>query len=76
MIVLYSLLSGVIIIAIYHLFSDVTVGLQQSSYTVSEDAPSITVCAILSGEVEREVVVRTDTEDDSAMGELNLLTTP
>ena len=46
-------------------------GLQQSSYTVSEDALSITVCAILSGEVERDVVVRTDTEDDSAMGEWN-----
>ena len=51
-------------------------GLQQSSYTVSEDAPFITVCAILSGEIEREVIVRADTEDDSAMGELNLLTTP
>ena len=55
--------------ATVHFFSDVTVGLQQSSYIVSEDAPSITVCVVLSGEIEREVVVSTGTEDDSAMGE-------
>ena len=41
--------------ATVHFFSDVTVGLQQSSYIVSEDAPSITVCVVLSGEIEREV---------------------
>ena len=56
-------------------FSEVTVGLQQSSYIVSEDALSITVCVILSGEIERDVVVSTDTEDGSAMGEWALLTT-
>ena len=49
-------------------------GLQQSSYTVSEDALSIIVCVILSGEIEREVVVSTSTEDDSAMGEWTSLT--
>ena len=49
-------------------------GLQQSSYILSEGTPSVTVCAILSGEIEREVIVSTDTEDDSAMGEWNLLT--
>ena len=48
-------------------------GLQQSSYIVSEDAPSITVCVFLSGEIEREVVVSTSTEDQSAMGEWILL---
>ena len=57
-----------------HFFSDVTVGLQQSFYIVSEDALSLSVCVVLSGEIEREVVVSTGTEDDSAMGEWTLPT--
>ena len=49
-------------------------GLQQSSYIVNEDTRFIIVCVVLSGEIEREVVVSTNTEDNSAMGEWTSLT--
>ena len=45
-------------------------GLQQSSYNVSEGDHNLMICVILSGQIEREVVVSVGTEDGSALGEL------
>ena len=47
----------------------VTVGQQQLSYIVSEDGgQELSVCIILSGQIERDVVVSIGTEDGSAAG--------
>ena len=55
---------------VHSFISDVTVGLQQSSYTVSEGDQDLMICVILSGQFEREVGVSVGTEDGSALGEL------
>ena len=47
-------------------------GLLQPSYIVSEDGRELIICAILSGQIEREVAVSVSTEDGSAIGEWNL----
>ena len=47
-------------------------GLQQPSYIVSEDGRELIICAILSGQIEREVAVSVSTEEGSAIGEWNL----
>ena len=57
-------------VCVHCFISDVTVGLQQSSYSVSEDDQDLMICVILSGQFEREVVVSICTEDGSALGEL------
>ena len=51
----------------------VTVGLQQPSYNVSEDGMEIIICAILSGQIEREVSVLVSTEDGLAIGKWDLI---
>ena len=44
-------------------------GQQQLSYIVSEDGgQELSVCIILSGQIERDVVVSIGTEDGSAAG--------
>jgi len=45
----------------------VTVGLQQTSYSVTESEGIVDVCAILTGQTEREVFVSLFTEADSAL---------
>ena len=57
----------------YPLHSVVTVGLQQSSYIVSEGDQELIICTILSGQTEREVVISISTEDGSAISECNLI---
>lgn len=44
----------------------VTVGLQQTSYSVTESEGIVDVCAILTEQIEREVFVSLFTEADSA----------
>ena len=48
-------------------------GLQQPVYTVSEDGQELIICAILSGQIERDVTVSVSTEDGSAIGEWGLI---
>ncbi len=50
-----------------------TVGLQQISYVVMEDTlpVSVNVCAVLSGQTEREVLVNLTTSDGTARGRLS-----
>ena len=48
-------------------------GLQQPVYTVSEDGKGLIICAILSGQIEREVTVIVSTEDGSTIGEWSLI---
>ena len=57
----------------YPLHSVVTVGLQQSSYIVSEGDQELIICTIVSGQIEREVVFSVSTEDVSAISEYNLI---
>ena len=55
-------------ITIYPFCSDVTVGLQQLSYIVSEDSQVLIICVTLSGQSEREVFISVGTSDGSAEG--------
>ena len=57
----------------YSLHPVITVGLQQSSYIVSEGDQELIICTILSGRIEREVVFSVSTEDGSAKSEYNLI---
>lgn len=43
-------------------------GLQQTSYSVGEGDGSQTVCAFLSGNTQREVIVSLSTQQGSAQG--------
>ena len=49
-------------------FSDVTVGVQQVSYSVREADGLVRVCAILTGDTQREVLVNLTTLSGSALG--------
>ena len=46
----------------------VSVGLEQTEYTVGESEGAVLVCAILTGEHERNVLVTIATSDGSAIG--------
>ena len=43
-------------------------GLVQQSYTVIESANSVTVCAFLTGQTERDVLVTMTTVQETAQG--------
>ena len=58
---------------ICHSFTVVNVSLQQDLYVVLEDAGSVTVCASLSGENERMVVVSLSTQPDTAAGKTYII---
>ena len=47
---------------------DVTMGLDQSSYTITEGGSPMSICAILSGQADREVLVTLTTVPASAQG--------
>ena len=49
-------------------FSDITVGFQQVSYSVREADDRVMVCAILTGDTQREVLVNLTTLSGSALG--------
>jgi len=51
--------------------SDVTVGVQQVSYSVREADGLVMVCTILTGETQREVLVNLTTLSGSAQGQLS-----
>ena len=51
----------------------VTVGLEQSSYMAVESNGSVTVCAILTGQIERDVSVSLSTMDGSAESMFSLI---
>ncbi len=46
----------------------VTVGWEQLSYETIEAAGTVTVCAILTGQIERDVSVTATSADGSAIG--------
>lgn len=48
--------------------SDVTVGFQQVFYSVREADDHVMVCAILTGDTQREVLVNLTTQSGSALG--------
>jgi len=50
--------------------SDVTVGVQQVSYSVREVDGLVMVCAILTGDTQKEVLVNLTTLSGSAQGQL------
>ena len=52
--------------------SQVTVGLNQTLYSIGEGSGSQTVCAILSGMIERTVTVTLSTVQGTAQGEGNI----
>ena len=52
--------------------SQVTVGLNQTLYSIGEGSGSQTVCAILSGMIERTVTVTLSTVQGTAQGEENI----
>ncbi len=45
-----------------------TVGLLQSEYSIQESVSELRVCAIITGEIEREVVVSYTTMEGTAQG--------
>jgi len=47
----------------------VQIGFENPSYVVSESAGPLMVCAILTGQLARNVVVTFETEDGSATGQ-------
>ena len=57
-------------IATFLSITDVTVGLQEGAYTVSEGDGSVSVCAELTGQIARNVVVSIFTEGGDATGQL------
>ena len=56
--------------------SDVTVGVQQVSYSVREADGLVMVCTILTGDTQREVLVNLTTLSGSAQGQLSPISTP
>ena len=52
-------------------FSDVAVGVQQVSYSVREADGLVRVCAILTGDTQREVLANLTTLSGSALGQLS-----
>ena len=51
----------------HSLSTAVEIGLQQTTYTISEDDGTVTICAhVATGELEREVVVNLTTIDNTA----------
>ena len=51
----------------HSVFTVVEIGLQQTTYTISEDDGTLTICAqITIGELEREVVVNFTIMDNTA----------
>ena len=53
---------------IHALTIDVTVGLDQPSYNITEGGSPLSICAILSGQADREVLVTITTVPVSAQG--------
>lgn len=50
--------------------SDVTVGFQQMSYVVREEDGFVMACVLLSGNIQREVLVNLTTLSGSAQGQI------
>ena len=65
---MYSILKiNHFILMIHSLSTAVEIGLQQTTYTISEDDGTLTICAqITTGELERQVVVNFTTIDNTA----------
>ena len=61
-----------LIFMVIHL-SGVTVGLEQTSYTVGEGSGTLSVCAVLSGMAQRNVSVTLSTIQGIAQGKYTFL---
>ena len=46
-------------------YSVVNVGLEEVVYTVTEDGSNVSVCAVLSGDIERNVSITLSTLEDA-----------
>ena len=51
----------------------VTVGLEQNVYLVDEEVGTALFCAILSGQIERDVLASFTAESGSAQGEIQAI---
>jgi len=46
----------------------INVGLQDTEYSISEHSGVVTVCAVLDGEIERDLQVTLSTQSNTAVG--------